>query len=91
MPQTRGEGTVEIVVQLAPEAVGPAGAGDALQAAAAAAGVAVEALHPGATDPALAAWAHAHVPVGEADGAVSRLAAAPGVAAAYVKPPGTTP
>jgi len=90
MPQARDGGTVEIVVQLAPPA-DPDGAGEALRVAAADTGVALRALHPGSTDPELAAWAHAIVPAAEADEAVARLSAAPGVAAAYVKPPGTTP
>jgi hypothetical protein len=90
MPQPRDGATVEIVVQLAPSA-DPAGAGDALRVAATDSGVALRALHPGSTDPELAGWAHATVPAAEADEAVARLSAAPGVAAAYVKPPGTTP
>jgi hypothetical protein len=90
MPQARDGGTVEIVVQLAAPA-DPAGAADVLRGAAADAGVALRAMHPGSTDPELAAWAQVTVPAAEADEAVARLSAAPGVAAAYVKPPGSTP
>jgi hypothetical protein len=90
MPQARDGGTVEIVVQLAPPA-DPAGAADVRRAAAADAGVELRAMHPGSTDPELAAWAQVTVPAAEAEEAVARLSAAPGVAAAYVKPPGSTP
>jgi hypothetical protein len=90
MPQARDGGTVEIVVQLAPPA-DPAGAADVRRAAAADARVELRAMHPGSTDPELAAWAQVTVPAAEAEEAVARLSAAPGVAAAYVKPPGSTP
>jgi hypothetical protein len=86
-PQGR---TVEIVVRLAPPALGLS-ADEALRATARAVGVPVEPTHPGVTDPELAAWAHARVPAEEADRVVARLAARPEVEAAYVKPPGTTP
>jgi hypothetical protein len=86
MPPVGVGHTVEIILQLAPDAFVPSTpSGAALCRIAAAAGAVVEALHVGTDDPELASLAHVLVPAGRAEQLVTRLAASPGVAAAYVK------
>jgi len=83
----REDDTVEIIVQLVPEATLPTSSGGtAVRQTAADDGVVVEPLHPGTDDAELATWARVRVPSGKADRLVTRLAACPGVAAAYVRP-----
>jgi len=88
MPEAAdGEDTVEIIVQLVPEAIPLTGRkAAAVRQTAADDGGTVEALHPDTDDAELATWARVRVPAAKADRLVTRLAACPGVAAAYVRP-----
>jgi hypothetical protein len=89
MPPPGDGDTVEIIVQLTTEAIDPTTSmGTALRHTAADAGAAIEVMYPGTEDAELATWARVVVRVSRAEQLVTRLAAAPGVAAAYVKSPG---
>jgi len=85
-----GEGdTVEIIVQLTPATIDPTtSAGVAVRRPAAAAGADIEVMYPATDDAEQAPWARVVVPASRAEQLVTRLAASPGVAAAYVKSPG---
>jgi hypothetical protein len=86
MPQPDSGATVEIVVQLAPEA--PAAP---VQRIAAEVGAVLQPLHPATSDPGLARYAVVRVPAGQADDLADRLNSSPSVDAAYVKPAGEAP
>jgi hypothetical protein len=89
MPPPGDGDTVEIIVQLTPEAIDPTtSVGVTVRVTAADAGAGIEVMHPGTDDAELATWARVVVPASRAEQLVTRLAASPGVAAAYVKSPG---
>jgi hypothetical protein len=89
MPPPGDGDTVEIIVQLTPAAIDPTTAAETLvRRTAADAGADIEMMHPGTDDAERATWARVVVPASRAEQLVTRLAASPGVAAAYMKSPG---
>jgi hypothetical protein len=89
MPPPGAGDTVEIIVQLTTEAIDPTtSTGRAVRRTAADADAAIEVMYPDTDDAELATWARVAVRASRAEQLVTRLAAAPGVAAAYVKSPG---
>ncbi len=89
MPPPGDGDAVEIIVQLAPEAIDPTtSAGMAVRRTAAAADADIEVMDPETSDVEPASWARVIVRASRAEQLVTRLAASPGVAAAYVKSSG---